>query len=80
MFNILNNFLLESLFCKRQAIFQQYYSYDGGNKYMILGILVHQLFQKVLKAKIKTSKGVESIAKRLLNSKDTVIIQFGPKI
>lgn len=63
---------LESLYCKRQAIFQQYYSYEGGNKYMIIGVLVHQLLQKILKAKIKTVKGVQSVAKRLLTSKETV--------
>lgn len=71
MFKII---ILGASYCRRRAIFsERAYSYKPINRYFIVGILVHELLEKVLKEKSYSYNEIENIAKNLMSKNTTVI-------
>ncbi|XP_033169254.1 DNA replication ATP-dependent helicase/nuclease DNA2 [Drosophila mauritiana] len=58
-----------SLFCKRKSVLQERFrGLDSGNSVMVIGTLVHELLQKVLRQKLFDKKHIQSALQEMLAS------------
>ncbi|XP_060534647.1 DNA replication ATP-dependent helicase/nuclease DNA2 isoform X2 [Cylas formicarius] len=62
-----------SVYCKRKCVFnEKFRGFDPTNKYMLIGSLVHELMQDVLKKDLRKLDDIHKCARTLLNAKDTI--------
>ncbi|EDX02897.1 DNA replication ATP-dependent helicase/nuclease DNA2 [Drosophila yakuba] len=58
-----------SLFCKRKSVLQERFrGLDSGSSVMVIGTLVHELLQKVLRQKLFDKKHIQSALQEMLTS------------
>ncbi|XP_017073821.1 DNA replication ATP-dependent helicase/nuclease DNA2 [Drosophila eugracilis] len=58
-----------SLFCKRKSVLQERFrGLDSGSSVMVIGTLVHELLQKVLRQKLSVKAHIQSALKEMLAS------------
>lgn len=59
--------IVNSVFCKRQTVFKEKFrGFEPGNKFMIVGAMVHSLLQEVLRDKYFDLKDIERCALEML--------------
>lgn len=62
-----------SVFCKRKSVLQEKFrGFDGTNKYMMVGQMVHGLLQDVLRNKMFLYKDIDKRAREILKQKTWV--------
>ncbi|XP_016988566.1 DNA replication ATP-dependent helicase/nuclease DNA2 isoform X2 [Drosophila rhopaloa] len=58
-----------SLFCRRKSVLQERFrGLDPGNSVMLIGTLVHELLQKVLRQKLSAKQHIQSALQEMLTS------------
>lgn len=62
--------LVGSMFCKRKAVFKEHFAgFDGGNKCMMIGNIIHELLEKVLKLKLYSQDEISYTLSEMLSTK-----------
>ncbi|XP_050307742.1 DNA replication ATP-dependent helicase/nuclease DNA2 isoform X4 [Anthonomus grandis grandis] len=65
--------VVNSVFCKRRSVFKERFrGFDTGNKFMVLGSMVHVLTQEVLKNKLYQLKQINQHALDILSRREWV--------
>ncbi|XP_065203752.1 DNA replication ATP-dependent helicase/nuclease DNA2 isoform X2 [Planococcus citri] len=65
--------IVGSLFCQRRSVLSYIFpSFDPPNVSMIVGSLVHELLQEVLRKEIHTLDGIQQVVDNLVSSKRTL--------
>ncbi|KAJ8949315.1 hypothetical protein NQ318_006740 [Aromia moschata] len=66
--------VVNTLWCKRKSVLSDRFSgFEPSNQHMLVGILVHNLLQHVLKHKMKTECDIEKVAKDLVKERNTIL-------
>ncbi|XP_042863351.1 DNA replication ATP-dependent helicase/nuclease DNA2-like [Penaeus japonicus] len=60
--------VVSGVFCRRKAVLnERFRGLDPGNQLMLVGSLVHQLFQEVVKKKIQSREQLEHLVRELMS-------------
>ncbi|XP_045595912.2 DNA replication ATP-dependent helicase/nuclease DNA2 [Procambarus clarkii] len=60
--------VVSAVFCRRKAVLnERFKGMDSSNQLMLIGSLVHQLFQEVVKNKIKTHAELDKVMRELMS-------------
>ncbi|XP_067637640.1 DNA replication ATP-dependent helicase/nuclease DNA2 [Eurosta solidaginis] len=67
-----------SLFCRRKAVLQdRFKGIDANSKIMVIGSMVHEFLQLVLRKQLRNSNEIEAAGKELLNSTEIAYELYG---
>lgn len=65
--------IVGGVFCKRKVVLvEKFRSSYAGNKFMLVGTIVHNIFQSALKSKINQKNKINEIAQNLMHSKSII--------
>lgn len=65
--------IVGSIFCKRKTVLSEFFhGFESANSHMLIGTLVHMLFQTALKKNIRTSEPLLECLDNFLKRYDTV--------
>ncbi|XP_037778324.1 DNA replication ATP-dependent helicase/nuclease DNA2-like [Penaeus monodon] len=70
--------VVSGVFCRRKAVLnERFRGLDPGNQLMLIGSLVHQLFQEVVKKKIKSRDQLEHLVRELMSQPKMLQEMYG---
>ncbi|XP_068218032.1 DNA replication ATP-dependent helicase/nuclease DNA2-like [Palaemon carinicauda] len=70
--------VVSAVFCRRKSVLnERFRGMDSGNKAMLIGSLVHQLFQDVVKNKITSKVKLDSLMRQLISHPKMLCEMYG---
>lgn len=73
--------IVSAVFCRRKSVLnERFRGMDSGNKSMLIGSLVHQLFQDVVKDKITSRERLETLMRQLVSHPRMLCEMYGLSI
>ncbi|TMW49676.1 hypothetical protein DOY81_005245 [Sarcophaga bullata] len=73
--------VVASMFCPRKTVLEdRFKNLEPDNKVMVIGSLVHELFQMVLEKGVKELKDIEKLAADLLKSRETAFKLYSSQL
>ncbi|XP_071521309.1 DNA replication ATP-dependent helicase/nuclease DNA2 isoform X2 [Panulirus ornatus] len=70
--------VVSAVFCRRKTILsERFKGLDSGNQLMLIGSLVHQLFQEVVKKKVQTFNELDNLVRELIAQPKVVRDMYG---
>nr|XP_027220953.1 LOW QUALITY PROTEIN: DNA replication ATP-dependent helicase/nuclease DNA2-like [Penaeus vannamei] len=70
--------VVSGVFCRRKAVLnERFRGLDPGNQLMLIGSLVHELFQEVVKKKIKSREQLEHLVRELMSQPKMLQEMYG---
>ncbi|XP_037077017.1 DNA replication ATP-dependent helicase/nuclease DNA2-like [Pollicipes pollicipes] len=70
--------VVAACFCARKAVLSELFrGLEPGNKAMLVGTLVHQLFQEVMRRRLRTARAISTAADDLLRQASVVGAAYG---
>uniref|UniRef100_A0A8D8VN64 DNA helicase n=1 Tax=Cacopsylla melanoneura TaxID=428564 RepID=A0A8D8VN64_9HEMI len=66
-----------ALFCMRKSILADLFKgIDSGSSIMVLGILLHQFLQEVLRNNLRTESELRTVIQSMISSQDTILMMY----